>query len=66
MARSRAWGGNPPADDAEARDRIITAATKHAKYHGLRITPKIYTTLDEIDTFGDAIEALLKNGVGTA
>jgi selenocysteine lyase/cysteine desulfurase len=42
--------------------RIITAPIKHAEFQGLRITPNIYTTLGEIDTFGDAIEDLLKNG----
>jgi isopenicillin-N epimerase len=46
--------------------RIITAAIKHAEYQGLRITPNIYTTLEEIDMFGGAIEDLLKNGTGTA
>src|SRR5262249_43699335 len=46
--------------------RIITVAIRHAEYQGLRITPNIYTTLQEIDTFGDAIEDLLKNGTGTA
>src|SRR4029078_3826461 len=46
--------------------RIITVAIKHAEYQGLRITPNIYTTLEEIDMFGGAIEDLLKNGTGTA
>jgi selenocysteine lyase/cysteine desulfurase len=46
--------------------RIITVAIKHAEYQGLRITPNIYTTLEEIDTFGDAIEDLLKNPQSTA
>jgi selenocysteine lyase/cysteine desulfurase len=41
--------------------RIITAPIKHAEYQGLRITPNIYTTLDEIDTFSTAIEELLKS-----
>src|SRR6476469_2990487 len=45
--------------------RIITVAIKHAEYQGLRITPNIYTTLEEIDTFGDAIEDLLKNPQST-
>ncbi len=40
--------------------RIITAAIKHAEYQGLRVTPNIYTTLDEIDTFAEAVETLLK------
>jgi selenocysteine lyase/cysteine desulfurase len=46
--------------------RIITAAIKHAEYQGLRITPNIYTTLEELDTFGDAVEELLKNPQSTA
>jgi len=46
--------------------RIITVAIKHAEYQGLRITPNIYTTLEELDTFGDAIEDLLKNPQSTA
>jgi selenocysteine lyase/cysteine desulfurase len=46
--------------------RIITASIKHAEYQGLRITPNIYTTLEELDTFGDAIEEMLKNPQSTA
>jgi selenocysteine lyase/cysteine desulfurase len=46
--------------------RIITAAIKHAEYQGLRITPNIYTTLEELDTFGDAIEEMLKSTQSTA
>ena len=40
--------------------RIITASIKHAEYQGLRVTPNIYTTLQEVDMFGDALEELLK------
>ena len=42
--------------------RIITAAIKRDDYQGLRVTPNIYTTLQEVDTFATAIEDLLKNG----
>src|SRR5438128_4560666 len=45
-----------------ANYRIITAAIKHAEYQGLRVTPNIYTTLEEVDTFAAAIQDLLKNG----
>ena len=31
--------------------RIITAAIKRDDYQGLRVTPNIYTTLEEVDTF---------------
>jgi selenocysteine lyase/cysteine desulfurase len=46
--------------------RIITAAIKHAEYQGLRVTPNVYTTLDELDTFAAAIRDLLKNPSATA
>jgi AcrR family transcriptional regulator len=32
--RNRAWQGDPPADDAEARDRIISAAMRCIDRHG--------------------------------
>src|SRR6476469_6640860 len=38
------------------KHRIITAAINHAEYQGLRVTPNIYTTLQEVDMFGDAVE----------
>ena len=33
-------------------------------YQALRISPNIYTTLEEIDTFVEAMEDAVKNGVG--
>jgi selenocysteine lyase/cysteine desulfurase len=35
---------------------ILTAFMDHEEYNGLRITPNVYTTLREIDTFADAVE----------
>jgi selenocysteine lyase/cysteine desulfurase len=46
--------------------RIITAAIKRSDYQGLRVTPNIYTTLEEVDTFASAIEDLLRNPPSTA
>jgi selenocysteine lyase/cysteine desulfurase len=34
-------------------------------YQGIRVTPNVYTTLEEIDTFAGAIEGLLKTGLPT-
>jgi isopenicillin-N epimerase len=34
-------------------------------YQGVRITPNVYTTLEELDTFADAIKDAVKNGVTT-
>jgi isopenicillin-N epimerase len=46
--------------------RIIANAIVRDDYQGLRITPNVYTTLEEIDTFILAMENLLKNGVSAA
>jgi isopenicillin-N epimerase len=48
--------------------RIITAAISRPEYNGVRVTPNIYTPLEEIDTFTAAMNDLLKNGLpkGTA
>src|SRR5213594_243500 len=52
------------------RYRIIATAVTRSEppgpqfdYQGIRVTPNIYTTLEEIDTFVAAMEDLLKNGV---
>ena len=36
---------------------------KHDEFQGLRITPNVYTTLEEIDRFADAIEQVLAKGL---
>ena len=46
-----------------AKQRIIVTPIKHAEFQGLRITPNLYTTLGEIDTFVGAIGDVLKHGV---
>ena len=40
--------------------RIIATPISHAEYKGIRVTPNVYTTLDEVDAFGDAMEAIAK------
>jgi selenocysteine lyase/cysteine desulfurase len=32
-------------------------------YQGIRVTPNVYTTLEEIDTFASAVEEVLKKGL---
>lgn len=46
--------------------RIIANAIVREEYQGLRITPNVYTTLEEIDTFSTAMEDIMKNGLPTA
>ena len=38
------------------RWRIIATPIVHAEYEGVRVTPNVYTTLEEIDTFAAAME----------
>jgi isopenicillin-N epimerase len=44
------------------RWRIIATPIVHAEYEGVRVTPNVYTTLDEVDTFAAAMEEIAKNG----
>jgi isopenicillin-N epimerase len=39
-----------------------TAVVLPGEYQGLRVTPNVYTTLEEIDTFADVMEKLIKLG----
>ncbi len=43
--------------------RIFVVAINHKEFTGCRVTPHVYTTLEEIDRFSDAMETILKNGV---
>jgi selenocysteine lyase/cysteine desulfurase len=42
--------------------RIMATPIVHAEYEGIRVTPNVYTTLDEIDTFADCMEEISKSG----
>jgi len=43
--------------------KIWTTAIDHADVKGLRITPHVYTTLEEIDIFCEAVEGVLAHGL---
>ena len=43
-----------------ARWRIIATPITHPEYEGVRVTPNVYTTLEEVDTFAGAMEQLAK------
>jgi selenocysteine lyase/cysteine desulfurase len=42
--------------------RIIATPIVHEEYTGVRITPNVYTTLEEVDTFISAMETVAKSG----
>jgi len=43
--------------------RIIVVPIKHDEFEGLRITPCVYTTTDEIDLFAEAMEQVIARGL---
>jgi isopenicillin-N epimerase len=45
------------------KHRIITTPIVHAEFNGLRITPNVYTTPEEVDVFGDVVLAAMKSGL---
>jgi len=51
------------ADHLWDRYRIIVVAIVHEEFQGIRVTPNVYTTIGEIDTFCDAMEKVIKNGL---
>ena len=46
-----------------SHERIIVTPIKHAEFEGVRVTPSVYTTLDELDRFREAMEAVIEHGL---
>jgi selenocysteine lyase/cysteine desulfurase len=47
------------ADQLWEKYRILTVAIVHKQFQGLRVTPNIYTTAREVETFCEAVEKLV-------
>jgi selenocysteine lyase/cysteine desulfurase len=45
------------------RWRIIATPIVHEEFEGLRVTPNVYTTLEEVDTFAAAMEQIAAKGI---
>ena len=45
------------------KHRIISTPIDHPEFKCVRITPNVYTTLAEIDRFGDVMEDLIRKGI---
>jgi isopenicillin-N epimerase len=43
--------------------RVIVVPILHAEYQGLRVTPSVYTTLDEVDVFAEEMERVIAKGL---
>lgn len=45
------------------KHRVVTTPIVHPEFAGIRITPNIYTTTDEVDTFADLVLSAIKQGI---
>ena len=45
------------------KHHIFVTPIMHEEFQGIRITPKVYTTLNEIDRFCDQMELIARNGL---
>jgi selenocysteine lyase/cysteine desulfurase len=43
--------------------RIVTTPITHAEFSGLRITPNVYTTIDEVDLFATQVLKAIRTGI---
>ena len=48
------------------KHRIIAVAIKHDEFEGLRVSPSVYTTLDELDRFCEVLEIVIEKGLPAA
>ena len=45
------------------RHRILTSPIVHDEFEGLRVSPSVYTRVEELDRFCDAMEDVIRNGL---
>ena len=45
------------------KHKIFVTPIVHDEFRGLRITPSVYTTLEELDRFSEVMESIAKNGI---
>jgi selenocysteine lyase/cysteine desulfurase len=46
-----------------SKHNIVTTPMVTDEFHGMRITPNVYTTLDEVDLFADRVITAIKTGI---
>jgi selenocysteine lyase/cysteine desulfurase len=45
------------------KHKILVVGIKHPEFEGIRVTPSVYTTLEELDRFCERIEDALDHGI---
>ena len=51
------------ADSLWDEHRILTTAIRHEEFEGIRVTPSVYTTLDQLDRFCERVEHAIERGL---
>jgi isopenicillin-N epimerase len=51
------------ADHLWTRHRILATPIVHPEFRGLRVTPSVYSTLEEIDQFSEVMEGIAEKGL---
>lgn len=46
-----------------SRHRILVTSIDHPEFRGVRISPSVYTTLEELDRFCEAVEGVIRRGL---
>ncbi|MEO6447072.1 MAG: aminotransferase class V-fold PLP-dependent enzyme [Gemmatimonadaceae bacterium] len=45
------------------KHKVMTVAIMHPEFNGLRVTPSVYSTLDEVDLFADLMLKAVRSGI---
>ncbi|HEU4700809.1 MAG TPA: aminotransferase class V-fold PLP-dependent enzyme [Gemmatimonadales bacterium] len=45
------------------KHNIVTTPINHPEFDGVRVTPNVYTTLEEVDVFGDKVLEAIRRGL---
>ena len=48
-----------------SKEHIIVTPIKHPEFEGIRVSPSVYTTLEELDRFSEAMERVADSGLPT-
>ena len=48
---------------AVSKHKIVSTPLIHPEFQGLRVTPNVYTTLDEVDRFAEVLISALQKGI---
>ena len=46
-----------------AQHRVVQTPITHAEFSGIRVTPNVYTTIDEVDRFSELVLEAIRKGV---